>query len=171
MSELSLSLKFPSPYFFHLCNFNTRHLVLVASWSRRRSRSPLSRRFLHTTWDSTCGERLVYVKRRTGLWTNEPPLYNFRHIRHGNPYFLANRKGPGAEFKLRSRAELSYWLACRSRSKPGWNLLTTVSASLRHGSIEEYGTTSSQCFIPFSTLLLLDPQDCRIDYFSLTPNR
>lgn len=149
MSRPSLPLKFPSPYFFHLCNCNTRHLVLVTSWSWRRSLSPLSRRFLHTTWDSTCGGRLVYIKRRTGLWTNGRPLYKFRHIRHGNPYFLANRKRPGADFVLRSRAELSYWLACRSRSKPGWNLLTTVPASLRHGSIEEYRTIWSQFLFNF----------------------
>lgn len=123
-----------------VCPRLNRLTIERALWkerSRRRSGSPVSRRFQHTTWDSTCGGRLVYVKRRTGLWANERPLYKFRHIRHGNPYFSANRKGPGAESELRSRAEIADRPA--GRSEPGWNL-TTVSGSQRHGSIEEYRT-------------------------------
>lgn len=139
MCEPSLPLIFPSPSFSIYVISTLDTFYLAETWSRRRSGSPVSRRFQHTTWDSTCGGRLVYVKRRTGLWANERPLYKFRHIRHGNPYFSANRKGPGEESELRSRAEIADRPAGRSRSEPGWNL-TTVSGSQSHGSIEEYRT-------------------------------
>lgn len=39
--------------------------------------------------------------------------------------------------KLRSRIELSDWMVSRSRRKPGRFRLTTVSACLKHGPIEE----------------------------------
>lgn len=140
MCEPSLPVIFPSPSFSIYVISTLDTLLWPRRGSRRRSGSPVSRRFLHTTWDSTCGGRLVYVKRRTGPWANERPLYKFRHVRHGNPYFSANRKGPRAESELRSRAEIADRPAGRSRREPGWNLLTTVSGSPRHSSIEEYRT-------------------------------
>ncbi|CAB1414399.1 unnamed protein product [Pleuronectes platessa] len=125
------------PWSSHVCNLLFFLIYVISTldtlfWIRNNSQS---RGTIHITWGSTCSHCLVYVKRRTGLRTNERAPPRCRQVRHGDPQLAANRLAPGKEPELRSRGELCDWPAGQSRREAGRVLRPLCQRGSHRGTV------------------------------------